>query len=419
MHSRTATFIAVACLLLTACSSKQPAEGDDTEAATPVQVEAAKKATIHQTVTAEAVLYPVRQASIVPKISAPVKQFLVERGTHVKEGQLLVILENKDLTASAQESRELYQQAQAAYETTTGATVPEDTKKAQTDVEAARTALDAAKKVYESRENLLKQGAIAQKLVADAGVALAQAQSQFDVAQQHLNDLQTVSRAQQLKSAKAQLEAAKAHLASAEAQASYSEIQSPISGIVSDRPLNVGEMASSGSPVISVVDISEVTARANFPIAKAAGVKVGDDATIAGPGGEITGKVTVVSPAVDPSTTTIQIWVRARNPEERLKPGLTAQISIQVSDIPDAVVVPSAALLTSDEGGDKVMIVGSDSLAHEQPVKLGVREGDDVQILSGVKPGDRVITQGALGLDDKAKVKVSAGDQEESGAAEK
>ncbi|HEX4772832.1 MAG TPA: efflux RND transporter periplasmic adaptor subunit [Bryobacteraceae bacterium] len=407
-------------LLLLGCAGKpKSGEADDAESATPVQVEAAKTATIHQTVTAEAVLYPVRQAGIVPKISAPVKRLLVERGTHVTEGQLLVVLENRDLSALAQEGRGLYQQAQAAYETTTRATVPEDLKKAATDLDAARIAVDAAKKVYESRQNLLKEGAIAQKLVDDARVALAQAQAQFDVAQQRFNDVQTVGHTEQLKSAGAQLDAAKAHLEGAETQASYAEIRSPINGIVSDRPLNVGEMVSSGSAVISVVDISEVIARANLPVAKAAGIKTGDAATISGPGGDIAGRVTVVSPAVDPNTTTIEVWVQAKNPEERLKPGLTTQLTIQVADIPNAITVPVSALLSSDEGGEKVMIVGSDSLAHEQPVKIGVRDGDDVQILSGVKPGDRVITQGALGLDDKAKVKVSAAEQQQSGAGEK
>lgn len=407
-------------LLLVACSGKsKSSEAGDAESATPVQVEAAKTTTIHQTVTAEAVLYPVRQAGIVPKVSAPVKKLLVERGTHVTEGQLLVVLENRDLTAMAQESRGLYEQAQAAYATTTQATMPEDLKKATADLDAARAGVEAAKKVYESRQSLLKEGAIAQKLVDDARVALAQAQGQYDVAQQHFNDVQTVGRAQQLKSASAQLDAAKAHLASADTQASYAEIRSPINGIVSDRPLNVGEMASSGSALISIVDISEVVARANLPVGKAAGIKLGDAATISGPGGEVAGRVTVVSPAVDPNTTTIQIWVQAKNLEERLKPGLTTQLTIQVADIPNAITVPASALLTTDEGGDKVMIVGSDSLAHEQAVKVGVREGDDVQILSGVKPGDRVITQGALGLDDKAKVKVSAAEPEVSGAAEK
>ncbi len=413
---KTYSCLSLACLLLLACSgkSKDPAEGSDpSEAVTQVQIEAAKRGPIHQIVEAEAVLYPIQQASIMPKISAPVRKFLVQRGAHVRAGQLVAVLEDRDLVASAQESTGLYQQAQAAYQTTIAATMPEDRVRASTDVQATRATLDAATKVYESRQALYRQGAIAQKLVEDARVLMVQAQSQSELAVQHLKSVEGIGRTEQLKSAAAQVGAAKAHLANAEAQVSYAEVKSPISGIVSDRPLNVGETAGSNTALISIVDISEVVARANIPIRQAAEVRVGKTATISTPGGDVAGKVTVVSPAVDPSTTTVEVWVQAKNPGERIKPGVTAHLSIQSEEIPDAIIIPASALLNSDEGGDKVMIAGSDSAAHERPVKVGVREGDDVQILSGVKEGEQVITDGALGLDDKAKIKMGSGDGKE------
>ncbi len=420
MRLKTHGVLAVACwLLLAGCSGKPKAGadagGDESQPATPVQVATAKRDSIQHLITAEAILYPVKQASIVPKISAPVQRFLVQRGDHVREGQLLAVLENRDLVAAAQESKDLYHQAQAAYQTTSAATMPEDLTKAQTDVQSARQALDAATKVYESRQALFREGALAQKLVDDAKVAMVQAQSQFETAQQHLKSLQTVGRAEQLKGAQAQMDAAKAHYQSAEAQLSYTEVRSPITGVVSDRPLNVGEMASTGSAVISVVDISHVVARANVPVHEAAAIQAGRPATISGPGGELTGKVTVVSPAVDPNTTTVEVWVEAANPGERLKPGITVQISINANEIENAIVVPVAALLSSDEGGDKVMVAGSDSLAHERKVQVGVRAGDEAQILSGVNPGDQVITDGALGLDDKAKIQIAKPGAEASG----
>ncbi|MBV8898453.1 MAG: efflux RND transporter periplasmic adaptor subunit [Acidobacteriaceae bacterium] len=393
-------------LLLGSCSKKAPADAAESAAA-PVQVAAAEKQPLQQVVAAEAVLYPLKQANITPKISAPVARFLVQRGDHVHTGQLLAVLEDRDLRASAQESKELYDQAQAAYTTTTGATMPDDLTKAKSDVASALQALDAAKKVLESRQKLLREGAIAQRLVDDARVAQVQAKAQFDTAAQNLNSLENVGRVEQVKSADAQMQAAKAHYQSAEAQVSYAEIRSPLNGIIADRPSNIGEMASAGSPLFTVVDISRVVARANIPAQQASLLKVGDQATVSGAGGDITGKITVVSPAVDPSTTTLQVWVEAPNPGEKLKLGSTVQVSMNAGVIPDAVVVPASALLASDEGGEKVMIAGSDSLAHEQKVEVGVRSGDNVQILSGVKPGDRVITEGGLGLDDKAKIEVT------------
>ncbi len=400
--------VTVVALLAVGCSKKGAADSGQAETpATPVQVATATQKSLDQMVTAEAVLFPLKQANITPKISAPVQRFLVQRGDHVHSGQLLAVLEDADLRASAKESQELYDQAQAAYTTTTNATLPEDLTKAQADVNSSRQALEAAKKVLDSRENLLHQGALAQKLVDDARVAEVQAQAQFDTANQHLKSLQNVGRVEQVKSAQAQMQAAKAHYQSVAAQVSYAEIRSPMNGVIADRPLNIGEMASAGSPVFTVVDISRVVARANVPSQQAAALRTGQSAVITGAGGELNGKVTVVSPAVDPSTTTLQIWIEAPNPGEKLKLGSTVQVSINAGVIPEALVVPVSALLSSDEGGEKVMVAGTDGLAHEQKVEVGLRSGDEVQIISGIKPGDQVITDGALGLDDKAKIAIA------------
>ena len=388
-------------------------KGAESEAAVPVEVAKAVRAPIHRVIPADAILFPLSQANVMPKVSAPVRQFNVNRGDHVREGQLLATLENRDLEASAEESKNLYQQAQATYQTITAATMPEDLTKAEADVRAADQALEAARKVYENRVALVKEGALAQKLADDAKVAMVQAQSQAETARRHLRSLQTVGRTEQVKAAQAQMDAAKAHYQSAMAQLSYTEIRSPISGVVADRPVYPGEMAAANSALVSIVDISQVVARANVPVKEAATIRVGKTATISGPGGETKGKVTVISPAVDPNTTTVEVWVQAPNPGERLKPGITVHVSIDAEEIRDAIVVPVAALLSHDEGGNKVMVVGADSLAHERKVEVGVRTSDTAQILSGVQEGDQVITSGGLGLDDKARVIVEkAGEKE-------
>ncbi len=392
------------------CSKKSAspdAEGADDAPAAPVTVTAAVRQTIHQVITVEAVLYPIKQASITPKISAPVARFLVQRGDHVHQGQLLAVLEDRDLVAAAREGKELYKQAAAGFETTQNATMPDDLTKAKADVESSREALDAAKRLYENRVSLQRQGALAQKLVDDAKVALVQAQSLYDTSDQHLRSLRTVGRTEQIRAAQAQRDAAQAHYESAAAQASYAEVRSPISGTISDRPLNVGEMASAGSAVLSIVDTSRVVARANISAREAGDIRAGQRATITTPGGELPAKVTVVSPAVDPSTTTIQVWVEAVNKGALLKPGTTSRIAMDIGDVPNAVVIPASALLASDDGGERVMIAGKDNTAHESKVKVGVRNSDQVQILTGVKPGDQVIIEGALGLDDKAKITVA------------
>jgi multidrug efflux pump subunit AcrA (membrane-fusion protein) len=393
------------CGFAAGCGKKKEAAAEE-EAPTPVQVEEARRGPLDRIVTADAVLYPINQANVTAKISAPIRRVLVNRGDHVKANQVVAELESRDLAAAVGESKGQLDQAQANYAATADATTVDDKSKAQADLQSAQQGLEAAKKVYDNRVELVKQGALAQKLADDAKVSMVQAQSAFDTAQRHLQILNQVGQREQIRGAQAQVDAAKAHLENATVQLTYAEIRSPISGIVSDRPVYPGEMPPSGSPILSIIDISQVVARANIPVKDAAAIKVGRPATIAGPEGDIAGKVTVVSPAVDPGTTTVEVWVQAANPEEKLKPGATVHVTIKAETLQDVIIVPAAALLNSDTGTDKVMVAGKDNLAHERVIAVGIRQGDNVQLTSGVEEGEKVIVSGGLGLDDKAKIKI-------------
>lgn len=412
-------FVLVLLLVLAGCGKEEQKEA---EPVVPVQVTAVRMDSIRRIVQADGILYPRNQASVVPKISAPVRKFYVNRGDHVRQGQLLAVLENRDLAAAAEESKGQYDQAEANYRSTTAASVPEEVIKAQTDVQAYKEALDAAGKVLENREKLYKEGALARKLLDDAQVAFVQARSQYETARQHLDALQKVGKDAQIKTASAQVEAAKAHYQGAEAQLSYSEIRSPITGVIADRAIYEGEMASAGSPMLTIMDTSRVVARVNIPQNQAGYMRVGAAATMSQSGsGDVAGKVTVVSPAVDPNSTTVQVWVETPNPGDALKPGVTVHVSIVAETIANAMVVPATALLPAPDGGTQAVVVGSGSVAHTRKIDTGVREADKVQVLKGLQAGEQVVTVGGLGLEDGTKVKVekpgerpAAGGKEES-----
>src|SRR5262252_3881139 len=115
-------FSAAALLFTAGCSG----DAKDQEQPVPVQIVAVEKQALEQTVRADAVLFAINQEALVPKISAPVKTFYVNRGSHVRAGQLLAVLENRDLAAAAQESKGAYAQAQATYNTATAADIPQE-----------------------------------------------------------------------------------------------------------------------------------------------------------------------------------------------------------------------------------------------------------------------------------------------------
>ncbi len=407
------------CLAAGFCMTGCSKEAGEKEPTVAVQVATVEKKTIEHTVVTEGVLFPLAQSAITPKISAPVKTFYVKRGSRVHEGELLAVLENQDLTAAAQDTKGSYDQAQAAYEISTASELPQEVQKAQLDVQAAQKMLDAQQKVFDSRQELFQEGALPRKELDQAGVDLTQAKNQYEMAQKHLDALQAIGKQQTLKSAAGQLESAKGKYLGAQAQLGYSEIRSPINGVVADRPLYPGEMAAAGTPLLTVMDISEVIARAHIPQPDAALLKVGDKATISAPGEEdaVEGKVTVVSPALDPNSTTVEVWVQAKNPSQKLKPGTSVRVSMLAKTVADALVVPAASVLTAEDGTTSVMLAGSDGRAHQKPVKIGIRQGDEVQVVEGVQAGDRVVSSGAYGLPDNAKIKTEQPPEKTAGGA--
>ena len=381
-------------LVALSCSTKDEGELAPTVA---VQVATAEKTSIQHKVSADAVLYPLDQATIVPKISAPIVKYFVHRGSRVRAGELMAELENKDLAASTMENKGGFEQAQATFQEATKATVPEEMKKAELDLKAAQEAFDAQQRVYDSRQNLFKQGAIARKEVDDALVSYTQAKNQYEIAKQHLESLQSIIRQADLKAASGQLTAAQGKYQGAQAQLSYSQIRSPINGVVTDRPLNPGEIPAQGSPIIIVMDTSQVVARTHIAQQDAASLRVGDAATVTVPGMSegFPGKVTIVSPALDPNSTTVEVWVQAPNREQRLKPGASVRVSIVSETVKEAIVIPAAALLTAPDGATSVILAQGDKPVQKQ-VKTGIRDGDDVQITEGLSGGEKVVTVGAF-----------------------
>jgi HlyD family secretion protein len=410
--------VATLAVLVVACGGKK-----EEEAAPVVTVDVApvllKK--ISRTVRGDGILYPRQQAAIVPKISAPVRKWYVQRGAHVRAGQLLVELENQDLAGAATESRAALNQAEATFETTSKATVPEELQKAELDAKAAADAVSAQQAVFESRQRLYREGAIAQKDVNDAQVALSQARAQAETARKHLEDLRTFASEESLKAAAAQRDAARGRNESAQAQYSYSRITSPIDGVVTDLPFYPGETGPAGAAVVTVMDAARVIARTHVSQADAALIAVGNNANLIGDNGvPVSARVTQVSAALDPGNTTVEVWAEADNRDGKLRPGASARVEIVAKTVPDALVIPQTAVLTSPQGATYAILIDKENKPHVRKIAVGIRDAGRAQVTDGLGNGDRVATTGAYELFKlepevlaKTKVQIAPAKEEE------
>jgi HlyD family secretion protein len=395
-------------LMTAGCSS---GEAPEPEPVVAVRAAKVQKKAVQDVIDADAVLYPLKEATIVPKVSAPIQKFYVNRGSRVHAGELLAVLENKDLSAAVEEARGAFDQAQAAYATSTKVNLPAEIQSAELNVEATRQAMQANELIYQSRLKLFRSGAMSRNLMNESHVSYIQSRNQYQIAVAHLKALQAVGKSQSLKSAAGQLAAAKGRYQGALAQLNYSEIRSPIDGVITDRPLYEGQLATTGAPLLTVMNISHVVGRAYVSPQQAAQLHVGDPATISPGNGQadVPARVSVVSPALDPNSTTVQVWVDAANPGGRLKPGLTVRVHMVAQTVKDALVIPAEAVLTADDGTTSVMVIGPDEHAHQTIVKTGIRAGEEVEIVSGLHAGEQVVAAGAYGLPDGTKVKITSG----------
>jgi multidrug efflux pump subunit AcrA (membrane-fusion protein) len=402
--------LALPVVLLPGCKKDTPPETRVT-----VQAEHPEQGAIAEHITADAILAPLAQAAIAPKVSAPVRKFYVQRGARVKEGQLLATLENNDLAAAALDNKGSYMAAEAAYATATKAQVPEDTLKAESDVAQAKANLDLNLSIVKSRKQLFAEGAIPGRDLDTAQAALVAAQAAYHAAELHLDSMRKVSREAALKSAQGQLTSAEGKFKGAAAQVSYSEIRSPISGIVTDRPLFAGETAAAGAPLVTVMDTSTLLAKAHLAQSLAQRLKLGDEASVVVPGvaEPVTAVVALISPALDPGSTTVEVWLKIDNKAGTFKVGTPVKVSITGRTDAQAWKIPASSILTAQDGSKSVMVVGADGTAHRKVVTLGLQDAEDVQITAGLVPSDLVITGGAYGLDDGTKVKVGAAQDED------
>ena len=246
-----------------------------------VQAEHPEQGPIAEHITADAVLAPLAQAAIAPKISAPVRKFYVQRGSRVKEGQLLATLENNDLAAAAMDNKGSYVAAQAAYATATKAQVPEDTLKAESDVAQAKANLDLNLSIVKSRKQLFAEGRDSRprpghcQCRAGAGPGgLRRGGEASGVGAQR------EPRGRAASPRRGSLTSAEGKYKGAEAAGELLRDSQPHRGVVTDRPLFAGETAAAGAPLITVMETSTLLAKTHIAQSLAQHMKVGDEASV-------------------------------------------------------------------------------------------------------------------------------------------
>lgn len=372
----------------------------------PVEFATATRGALTERVLVVGNLIGAATVQAVPKINGRLQSVDVQLGDQVRHGQVIAKVEDREI-------QEQVRQAEAAYR------VAEATiRQRQADLNLAQTNL-------ERNKSLLDRQLLPKQTYDDT-----EARHQAAVAQVDL--------------AKAQFEQAKARLEELKINLSNTAIVSSVDGFVAKRFLDPGATVSPNVPVASLVDIRTVRMVANLVEKDLKRVTVGTRAAVdvdAFPGESFTGRVSRVAPVFDPATRTAEMEIEVPNTGFRLKPGMYARVQLTVSTKADAITVPSNAIVRLDgkpgvfttqgrsgggtgngqtgsigdqkSAGDATKTVGSTGASADGdktmtakflPVETGIRDGENVEIISGLRDGVRVITTGAGALKDGDRI---------------
>ena len=192
----------------------------------------------------------------------------------------------------------------------------------------------------------------------------------------------------------------------------YASVRAPISGVVTDQFQFQGEFAAAGAKLVTIADMSQVIVKAQVADNVVAQVRVGDAVAILladQPDALLSGRISLISRSSDPVNRTVEVWVNLGNPAGRLRAGGAAKVVVATKQTNDAIVVPASAVTLDapNKNTGAVMVVDAGNVAHETRVTVGIRTPEAVQVTSGLKGGETVVTEGNYALPDGSKVEIN------------
>ena len=388
------------------------------------------------------------------KTPGKIERFYVQEGQVIRKGQKLLQIERvllhqemvqlnaayKASLAEKQLSADRYNNARLRVEKRFQEINKQATmvKKLQADLEKSRT-------TFEGKKLLVKEGGISAEEFAAARNELIGREAAYLMARRDLNILQIGYRDKDLKAkgikvprnkerrkkrlidlntaiensevrvARSRVEAAKASMGRTNFLLKSTTIRSPINGMVAGRNKSVGEQVTGGSvstaaqAIMILVDIYKVYAVINIKESDLRNIELGQELTFkvdAYPDKDYRGKLTIISPIVDPQTHTIKVKALIDNPGLKLRPGMYIRASIITNLEREVFLIPAKAVLPQKDKKSRVFIV-RDNTVYKQVVETGERLGDNIIVNSGLQPGVRVVIENLAELSEGQKVKIA------------
>jgi HlyD family secretion protein len=397
-------------------------------AASPAEVEVVRAATEGGADTGGIVLsaggYIVahHKISVNSKVTGRVKWIGVEKGDRVKEGQVLVRLEDDEFRAQYDQARGALENARAYYEELQHGSRPEEVQQAQHNLDEARATAANDKITLDRTKELYAQGVVSKQSFDDAT-------AKYEADQNRMNSLNQAFALSKLGPRAEEIARAKGALLQAEGQAAYAKslldatvIRAPVSGTILERRVEKGELATSqfastaeGGPqgsVVALADLNDLQVEldiAQNDFSRLTPHQKGIVTVDAFPNLKWEGEIAEMSPEANRQKATVQVKVQIKNPDEHLRPDMNATVKFLADDNKNATKEPSGAIVPAlavrDRDGKKVVFIVQDGKAVMKTVRV-INQRSDGYLVDGPINGENVITSAPENLKDGQSIKI-------------
>ena len=386
---------AIAALALAGCSKSESAQarGRD-EAVKRVKIEPVRQEAVHRAVEVVGTLAAGDEVTVSSQAEGTVSRVLADLGDRVTTGQPMVELDREKLQYNLDQQRAALARALAKYGANEPGRLP--TIEQTPDVQRAAAELALAKQSHQRADELHKRQLVPKQTLDDAEATLHAKQAGYDSAVQTARNL------------RADIDATDAAAKLADRQLRDTFIRAPFDGYIQKRLVSLGELVKNQTPVMNVVRVDPLKVIGEIPERLAPWIKVGQTVELhvdAFPDKTILGKVSRISPAVNPGTRAFPFEALVPNGGgAALKPGTFARVHIETSKVEQVVTLPFEALQYR-YGVNRVFVVNGDRLAARE-LKVGDRLGGRIEVVSGVKAGEQVAVTEVETLADGLKVSI-------------
>jgi multidrug efflux pump subunit AcrA (membrane-fusion protein) len=376
----------------------------------PVQISPTVRKHLTYSLYATGDIAPLMQVDLYPKVSGYLEKISVQIGDSVRQGQVIAQIDQAEFLQKVKEVEAKVAQARAQYSELEAGTRAEDVRQAEEAVKQSQYRFRNAMQQRERVEALYKRGVISKKEFDVSEMDYNVTEAQLVAAEQHLKMLKDGARPEVKASSQAKLKEMEAILAQEQIRLKNTQIVAPFSGEIIRKNVDNGALVSSSTPLVTLVHLETLKVVANVLEKDIAFVKPGMKAKIlteAYPEKPFEGTVVRINKALDLATRTLQAEINIPNPGRLLKPGMFAKVELALAEKPEALAIPMEAVL--EEGGKRSVFVVEGNQALRKPIITGIEQGRLIEVIEGLKDGDKIVVRGQESLRDRSTIRVVEG----------